>query len=79
MDEEKKERQKKTKEKAEAFAMAMKNLGLCPGLNVPLKGRQGSQGGVPDSPGSNPGPLHWEDGVLATGPPGKSLKCLTFE
>ena len=23
---------------------------------------------------SNPGPLHWECGVLATGPPGKSLK-----
>ena len=23
--------------------------------------------------GSNPGPLHWEHGVLATGPPGKSL------
>ena len=22
--------------------------------------------------GSNPGPLHWERGVLATGPPGKS-------
>ena len=27
------------------------HLGLCPGLNVPLKRRQGSQGGVPDSPG----------------------------
>ena len=24
------------------------------------------------SQGSNPGPLHWEHGVLATGPPGKS-------
>ena len=24
--------------------------------------------------GSNPGPLHWECGVLAMGPPGKSLK-----
>ena len=24
--------------------------------------------------GSNPGPLHWERGVLATGPPGKSPK-----
>ena len=23
--------------------------------------------------GSNPGPLHWEHGVLATGPPGQSL------
>ena len=23
--------------------------------------------------GSNPGPLHWECGVLTTGPPGKSL------
>ena len=23
--------------------------------------------------GSNPGPLHWEGGILATGPPGKSL------
>ena len=29
------------------------HLGLCPGLNVPLKGRQGSQGGVPDSPGES--------------------------
>ena len=27
---------------------------------------------VPDQ-GSNPDPLHWEHGVLATGPPGKSL------
>ena len=26
---------------------------------------------LPDQ-GSNPGPLHWERGVLATGPPGKS-------
>ena len=26
--------------------------------------------------GLNPGPLHWELGVLATGPPGKSLKFL---
>ena len=26
---------------------------------------------VPDQ-GSNPDPLHWEHGVLATGPPGKS-------
>ena len=25
-----------------------------------------------DNQGSNPGPLHWELGVLATGPPGKS-------
>ena len=24
----------------------------------------------------NPGPLHWEHGVLATGPPGKSLVSL---
>ena len=30
----------------------------------------GSQ--FPDQ-GSNPGPLHWEHGVSATGPPGKSL------
>ena len=29
------------------------HLGLCPGPNVPLKGRQGSQGGVPDSPGES--------------------------
>ena len=28
---------------------------------------------LPDQ-GSNPGPLHWEHEVLATGPPGKSLK-----
>ena len=27
--------------------------GLCLGPNVPLKGRQGSQGGVPDSPGAS--------------------------
>ena len=26
--------------------------------------------------GSNLGPLHWERGVLPTGPPGKSLCCL---
>ena len=26
--------------------------------------------------GSNPGPLHWEHGVLATRPPRKSLPCL---
>ena len=26
--------------------------------------------------GLNPGPLHWEHGVLATGPPGKSQKIL---
>ena len=25
---------------------------------------------------SNPGPLHWELGVLATGPPGKSAKLI---
>ena len=33
--------------------------------------------------GSNPGPLHWEHGVLATGPQGKSLwlglKCKAWE
>ena len=29
------------------------HLGLCPGLKVPLKGRQGSRGGVPDSPGES--------------------------
>ena len=28
--------------------------------------------------GLNPGPLHWELGVLATGPPGKSHRCLNF-
>ena len=32
----------------------------------------GMQDLVPDQ-GSNPGPLHWECGVLTTGPPGKSL------
>ena len=32
---------------------------------------------VPDQ-GLNPGPLHWELRVSATGPPGKSLK-LTFK
>ena len=28
------------------------------------------------SPGSNPGPLYWEHGVLATGSPGKSPEVL---
>ena len=28
--------------------------------------------------GSNSGPLHWEYGVLATGPPGKSLPFLVY-
>ena len=28
--------------------------------------------------GSNPGPLHWECGVLPTGPPGKSLSVFSF-
>ena len=28
--------------------------------------------------GSNPGPLHWEHGVLPTGPPGKSLEINVF-
>ena len=28
--------------------------------------------------GSHPGPLHWEHGVLATGPPGKSLTPSLF-
>ena len=28
--------------------------------------------------GSNPGPLHWEHGVLATGPPGKSQGGISF-
>ena len=32
------------------------HLGLCRGLNVPLKGRQGSQGGVPAPPGSQASP-----------------------
>ena len=34
---------------------------------------------VPDQ-GLNPGPLRWEHGVLATGPPGKSqeLSCVFF-
>ena len=34
---------------------------------------------VPEQ-GSNPGPLHWEWGVLASGSPGKTLKelfCVT--
>ena len=29
------------------------HLGLCPGLNIPLKGRQGSRGCIPDSPGES--------------------------
>ena len=29
--------------------------------------------------GIEPGPLHWEQGVLATGPPGKSPKFLIFK
>ena len=28
--------------------------------------------------GWNPGPLHWEHGVLATGPPGKSCEFLFY-
>ena len=28
--------------------------------------------------GLKPGSLQWEHGVLATGPPGKSLKCLAL-
>ena len=28
--------------------------------------------------GSNPGPLHWEHGVLSTAPPGKSLSTILF-
>ena len=28
---------------------------------------------LPHDQASNPGPLHWEHAVLATGPPGKSL------
>ena len=33
---------------------------------------------VPDQR-SKLGPLHWEHGVLATGPPGKSLVCVLEE
>ena len=33
---------------------------------------------VPDR-GLNPGPLHWEQGVLAPGPPGKSLRLTSME
>ena len=29
------------------------HLGLCPGSNVPLQGRQGSRGCIPDSPGES--------------------------
>ena len=29
-------------------------------------------------PGTEPGPLHWEHGVLPTGPPGKSLDLCLF-
>ena len=34
-------------------------------------------GSIPDQ-GLNPGPLHWEHGVLATGLPGKFLNCDIF-
>ena len=34
--------------------------------------------GIFPTQGSNPGPLHWEHGVLTTGPPGKSQTSLSF-
>ena len=54
-----------------------------PGLNGSLQGLQGLQlccwmwDWLPDQ-GSNPGPLHWECGVLATGPPGKPYKSFSL-
>ena len=42
------------------------SLVVARGLVVVARGVQ-----LPDQ-GSNPGPLHWEHRVLATGPPGKS-------
>ena len=33
---------------------------------------------VPEQ-GSNPGPLHWECAILATGPPGKSLEIISYQ
>ena len=41
------------------------HLGLCPGPNVPLLGRQGYQGCIPDSPG--------ESGLVPRG--SKGLRC----
>ena len=35
--------------------------------------------GLVPQPGIEPGPLHWEQGVLAIGPPGKSPKFLIFK
>ena len=53
------------------------------GLNCCLQGLQGLQlccwmwDWLPDQ-GWNPVPLHWERGVLATGPPGKPYKTFSF-
>ena len=48
---------------------------LCFSMQALLDAACGIQ--FPDQ-GSNPGPRHWQHGVLATGPPGKSL-TLHFE
>ena len=36
------------------------HLGLCPEANVPLQGRQGSRGCIPDAPGETGIPLEWK-------------------
>ena len=36
------------------------HLGLCPEANVPLQGRQGSQGGIPEAPGETGIHLVWK-------------------
>ena len=51
----------------------------CPGLSFSMQDLLVAACGIkfPDH-GSNPGPLHWKSGVLATGPWGKSLFLLCY-
>ena len=54
------------------------HLGLCPEANVPLQGRQGSRGCIPDAPGETGIHLEWKQrsplcSRVATGISGSSL------
>jgi len=54
------------------------HLGLCPEANVPLQGRQGSRGCIPDAPGETGIHLEWKQRTplcsrVATGNSGSSL------
>ena len=54
------------------------HLGLCPEANVPLQGRQGSRGCIPDAPGETGIHLEWKQRTplcsrVATGISGSSL------